>query len=472
MEKRYDVFISYSTQDQKVVEGIRDFLEREGYRCFVAYRDIPRGVVWATAITDAIDASAMMLVVFSNAFNGSPQTDREIELASENRIPILTFRVANAPMTGAKKYYLKNLNWIDAFPNPENYFGNLLDSVVRLIGPSSIVMDRAAEEEAERLAREEAERKAREEAERERLAAQGIFPGAFPHGGNPVFTGVSEGRRNFEPDEPSTPPPPVVPTDKPTPKNKKPLWIALGAVAALVLLLLTLPKKQSLSVSGSYNGHDYVDLGLPSGTLWATCNVGADKPEEYGNYYAWGETSPKTSNTYNWSSYKYANGDYNKLTKYCNNSDYGDSGFTDNLTELQSGDDPATSNWGSGWQTPSKTQWDELLSNTTRKWTAKNGAKGRIFTSKKNGQSIFLPAAGSFGVSKLRDIFKERELPDGIRDSELLDVGFRGYYWSRSLRTDFSGAAWHLYFYSGSCDMECYGSRYCGESVRPVRSAR
>ena len=240
MEKRYDVFISYSTQDQKVVEGIRDFLEREGYRCFVAYRDIPRGVVWATAITDAIDASAMMLVVFSNAFNGSPQTDREIELASENRIPILTFRVANAPMTGAKKYYLKNLNWIDAFPNPENYFGNLLDSVVRLIGPSSIVMDRAAEEEAERLAREEAERKAREEAERERLAAQGIFPGAFPHGGNPVFTGVSEGRRNFEPDEPSTPPPPVVPTDKPTPINKKPLWIALGAVAALALLLVLL----------------------------------------------------------------------------------------------------------------------------------------------------------------------------------------------------------------------------------------
>ena len=134
MEKRYDVFISYSSDDQKIAEGICGYLERMGYRCFVAYRDIPRGVVWAAAITDAIDDSAMMVVVFSNAFNVSPQTDREIELASENKMPILTYRIADDKMTGAKKYYLKNLNWIDAFPNPENYFGQLLDSVVKLIG--------------------------------------------------------------------------------------------------------------------------------------------------------------------------------------------------------------------------------------------------------------------------------------------------------------------------------------------------
>ena len=134
-KKRYDVFISYSSQDQKVVEGICGYLERNGYRCFVAYRDIPRGVVWATAIADAIDASALMVVVFSNSFNVSPQTDREIELASENRMPILTYRVADAEMTGAKRYYLKNLNWIDAFPDPEKAFGKLLDSVKKLIDP-------------------------------------------------------------------------------------------------------------------------------------------------------------------------------------------------------------------------------------------------------------------------------------------------------------------------------------------------
>lgn len=130
---KYDVFISYSSKDQKIAEGICGYLERNGCRCFVAYRDIPRGIVWAGAIADAIDESQMMVVVFSRDFNLSPQTDREIELAAENNIPILTYRITDDKFTGAKKYYLKNLNWIDAFPNPDHYFGKLLDSVTRLI---------------------------------------------------------------------------------------------------------------------------------------------------------------------------------------------------------------------------------------------------------------------------------------------------------------------------------------------------
>jgi hypothetical protein len=131
--KKYDVFISYSTHDQKIAEGICGFLERNGYRCFVAYRDILPGVVWARAITEALDDSCMMVVVFSDEFNGSEQTDREIEMASENKMPIVPYRISSANLTGAKKYYLKNINWIDAFPNPENYFGKLLDSVKRLV---------------------------------------------------------------------------------------------------------------------------------------------------------------------------------------------------------------------------------------------------------------------------------------------------------------------------------------------------
>lgn len=130
---KYDVFISYSSKDQKIAEGMCGYLESNGYRCFVAYRDIPRGVVWAGAIADAIDESQMMVVVFSRDFNISNQTDREIELAAENNIPILTYRISNEKFTGAKKYYLKNLNWIDAFPNPESYFGNLLHSVNQLV---------------------------------------------------------------------------------------------------------------------------------------------------------------------------------------------------------------------------------------------------------------------------------------------------------------------------------------------------
>lgn len=130
---KYDVFISYSSLDQKVAEGVCGYLESHGCRCFVAYRDIPRGKVWARAIADAIDHSRIMVVVFSEHFNNSEQTDREIELAAENKMPILTFRIAESEFTGAKKYYLKNLNWIDAFPNPDACFGKLFESVSSLL---------------------------------------------------------------------------------------------------------------------------------------------------------------------------------------------------------------------------------------------------------------------------------------------------------------------------------------------------
>ncbi len=132
---KYDVFISYSSDDQKVAEGVCGYLESQGIRCFVAYRDIPRGVVWAAAIVDALDDSQMMVVIFSESFNKSKQVDREIELASENEMPILPFRISNSAFSGAKKYYLKNLNWIDAFPDPRKEFGSLCDNVKRLITP-------------------------------------------------------------------------------------------------------------------------------------------------------------------------------------------------------------------------------------------------------------------------------------------------------------------------------------------------
>ena len=207
------------------------------------------------------------------------------------------------------------------------------------------------------------------------------------------------------------------------------------------------------SGNGTANGHDYVDLGLPSGTLWATCNMGASKSEGYGSYYAWGETKPQSNNAYSWNSYKYANGDYNKLTKYCNDSKYGNNGFADKLTELQSGDDPVVTNWGGGWRTPSKAQWDELLSNTTNQWTTRNGVNGRLFTSKKNGQTLFLPAAGIH------------------MDGELKYSGSYGFYWSRSLGTRYPSSAWYLHFSSGDYHVLDYsdGDRSCGFCVRPVR---
>ena len=205
----------------------------------------------------------------------------------------------------------------------------------------------------------------------------------------------------------------------------------------------------STSTTGIENGHEYVDLGLPSGTLWATCNVGASKPEDYGNYYAWGETSTKS--TYEWNTYKYANGAYDKLTKYCSKPEAGNNGFTDNLTTLRASDDVATVNWGSSWHIPSYQQWVELKDNTTHKWTTRNGKQGYLFSSKKNGETLFLPAAGH------------------LKDSELSNAGSNGYYWSRSLCTFYPDRAWRLYFNSDNYYTLLYYGRYYGFSVRPVR---
>ena len=141
---KYDVFISYSSLDQKVAEGVCAYLEQHRIRCFIAYRDIPKGVVWAKYIVEALDESRMMVVVFSGNFNRSEQVDREIELASEDKKPILTFRIADEAFRGAKKYYLKNLNWIDAFPQPEQCFGSLCENVRSLLGQSAVVPPPAA----------------------------------------------------------------------------------------------------------------------------------------------------------------------------------------------------------------------------------------------------------------------------------------------------------------------------------------
>ena len=203
--------------------------------------------------------------------------------------------------------------------------------------------------------------------------------------------------------------------------------------------------------TGGGDTHPYIDLGLPSGLLWATCNVGADNPEDYGDYFAWGETQPKDD--YSWSTYQYSNGSFgNALTKYCTNSSYGYNGFTDNLTNLLPEDDAATANWGGDWRMPTKEEWQELRNNTTVIWTAQNGVYGRLFTAA-NGNSIFLPAAG-FHTDDLHYY-----------------AGSFGDYWSSSLNTDVPDGAWGLDFGSGNeYNLSGY-SRQAGFTVRPVRSS-
>lgn len=199
--------------------------------------------------------------------------------------------------------------------------------------------------------------------------------------------------------------------------------------------------------SGIYNGHEYVDLGLPSGTMWATRNVGANAPEDYGDYFAWGETNPKDD--YDCSTYKYYDDNYNIFTKYCNDSEYGYDGFTDNLTVLLPEDDAATVNWGASWRMPTEREWQELLDNTTNVWTTQNGVNGCLFTAV-NGYSIFIPAAGYY-----RGIVPEM-------------VNNCGLYWSSSL-TDTPLHAWFLYFGEDHNYVASF-SRFYGRTIRAVYS--
>ena len=203
-----------------------------------------------------------------------------------------------------------------------------------------------------------------------------------------------------------------------------------------------------------WDNHAFVDLGLPSGLLWATCNVGAETPEDFGDYFSWGETQPK--DIYDWSTYQYCTGGYyeypyyNMFTKYCNKSNYGYNGFTDNLTTLLPEDDAASAKWGSGWRIPTKEEWQELLDHTTNIWTTQNGVNGRLFTAS-NGNSLFLPAAG-------------RRWVDGLDDA-----GNEGDYWSSSLRTDNPYGAWLFNFFGSNYTYVNGSDRHYGQSVRAVR---
>ena len=193
-----------------------------------------------------------------------------------------------------------------------------------------------------------------------------------------------------------------------------------------------------------------IDLGLPSGLKWASFNLGATKPQEYGNYYAWGETGPKEDN-YSWATYKWCRGSFNTLTKYCYNPELGYNGFSDGKTVLDLEDDAANVSLGGKWRMPTDAEWMELINNCTWTWYVKNRVNGRLVTAS-NGNSIFLPAAGR------------------RRNTSLDGTGSYGDYWSSSLNTDYTDytdIAWSVFFYSDDVRMD-YDSRCYGFSVRPV----
>ncbi|MBO7481676.1 MAG: carboxypeptidase-like regulatory domain-containing protein [Bacteroidales bacterium] len=196
--------------------------------------------------------------------------------------------------------------------------------------------------------------------------------------------------------------------------------------------------KSFTTPSGQQGDYCYVDLGLPSKTYWASMNIGATNPEDMGEYFAWGETTPK--DTYEWSTYRYCNGSDESMTKYCNNPDFGNNGFTDDLTTLEASDDAATANWGSGWRMPIADEAKELYTYCSHVWTTQSGVTGRLFTGP-NGNSIFLP---------------------GIYNS------MSNHYWTNSLYSSYPSEATTLIFGSGTTAELSNYYRYDGLPVRAV----
>ena len=246
-----------------------------------------------------------------------------------------------------------------------------------------------------------------------------------------------------------------------------------------------LPGGEAALVAGSYNGHAFVDMGeveingVKKHLKWATCNVGADNPWDYGDYYAWGETETYYEagtahnirptwksgkrDGYNWLSYKWCNGAYNKLNKYCTYGEYWDrynSAPMDNKKVLDPEDDVAHVKWGVKWRIPTDEEWTALLDDTLYDWVWTNdylkdssNHKGRIVTRKAatgscSGNSIFLPAAG-------------------LRYNEYFGASSSGFYWSSSLDTPEPFNAWRVNFDSGDVRLR-KDIRSDGLSVRPV----
>ena len=192
------------------------------------------------------------------------------------------------------------------------------------------------------------------------------------------------------------------------------------------------------------NGHEYVDLGLPSGTLWATMNVGADSPEDYGDYFAWSETEPKEY--YYWNTYKWYDQENENITKYCTNADYG---LIDNRGVIELSDDAARINWGGSWRIPTKEELLELWRLCDFTWTTQNGVAGYKVASRSNGNSIFLPAAGFRILSSL--------------DSETLKCR----YWSSTISKGNEECAFSYSFDSVGLGVGDFYRNY-GLSIRPV----
>lgn len=494
---KYDVFISYSTKDKAIADVVCNTLENNGIHCWIAPRNIQPGKPYAREIINGIASSKALLLIYTSNSNSAEHVINEVDAAFNAKKTIIPFLVEDVTMNPELVYYLARKHWLVAYPDYKQKLGVLVDTICNILCiPKKVVVN---DEDGVKEPVGENESNSDEPSSHfwdffasstfkvsfryfvVLLIVVSVGVGAWSsfmvdnaplesvpgknykeqvkdkhsHSNRPAPDEVRGHRPASSPEESDS--------NGVTPESRTleeysscPTCFGSGIkydVFNNMYMALPCPdcsgsgilpdkqfKEQEISVNKSFiNGREYVDLDLPSGIKWATCNIGATKPEEYGSYYAWGETEEKLDFTqqYDFDTYKWYDASRDTIIKY---------GIK---TVLDFEDDVACVIWGSGWRTPTIEEQRELLKYCSWHWTSINGVEGYKVIGK-NGCSIFLPATG----------YRKGE--------ELCCSGENGYYWSSSLDDRDSLFAGRLYISSVNRGCKGGGLRCFGYSVRPV----
>lgn len=391
---KYDIFISYKRLDKDKVFPIKDFIERNtGYNCWIDLDGIESDAQFADIIIKAINNAEVFLFMYSKTHSKIENfeedwTVREISFAQMKKKRIVFVNLDNTPLT-------------DRF-----YF--MFSTKQQVAATSDVAMKKLCADIKQWLRNEDEERLEQERIERERREAEAKIKAEQER--------LERERREAEQKR----------LEQERIERERREAEAKRKNAEI-----------QKSTSNMANGHEYVDLGLPSGLKWATCNVGANKPEDYGDYFAWGETETKT---------EYSVG--NSLTRRHSISELQRRGIVDGNNRLTSSHDAARVKWGGKWRIPTKAELQELCDKCTWTRMSQNGVEGYKVTGP-NGNSIFLPVAGY------------------RHGSSLHIAGIFGLSWSSTPYEINNYYAYSLYFNSNGYGMSDY-RRDDGQSVRPV----
>ena len=418
---KYDIFISYKRLDKDKVFPIKDFIERNtGYNCWIDLDGIESDAQFADIIIKAINNAKVFLFMYSKTHSKIENfeedwTVKEITFAQKKKKRIVFVNLDNAPLTDRFDFIFGTKQQVAASSDV---------AMKKLCADIKQWLRNEDEErlEQERIEREKREAEARKKAEQERLERERreAEQKRLEQERIERERREAEARKKAEQER--------LERERREAEQKRLEQERIERERREAEAKIN--AKMQKSVSNMANGHEYVDLGLPSGLKWATCNVGANKPEDYGDYFAWGEVNTK-------SEYTEKNYKFGSLM----------SGFLDIIGSLIKKYDAARVNWGGKWRMPTEAELQELCDKCTWTWMSQNGIDGYKVTGP-NGNSIFLPAASYC---------------DG---SSLYHAGSYGYYWS-SAPDGGSYDAYYLYF--SSIDRLMSSSRrFYGRSVRPV----